>query len=415
MTKHWTARAFARQRGTVSVALVLSAALGLHAPAYAGRVSGVDIGDASITVRFDAPVDKATSFALAQPDRIGLDITGVDPGTSGTPAGPVSAIRQGRFATDTTRLVFDLSAPTMVTGGSFSADGQSLTIGIAPAPDGDMERAIEASRKVYLPPASAMGRAPRGRYALSVRLDPPEQGPPPPRIAGRADRPLVVIDAGHGGFDPGALSPDGTREKDITLSVARAIRDELVRGGRVRVALTREDDRFLVLQERAQIARGLKADLFISIHADSAPNTGATGATIYTLSEVASDATAARLAARENKADVINGVNLSGQSADISSILIDLAQRETMNSSARFADLLKREASGAIPFRADYHRMAGFAVLKAPDTPAILLEVGYVTNTGDVARLTSPGGRAAIASSIRRAVDVQFARRMASR
>ncbi len=397
------------------MALLLSAAFGLHSPAFAGRVSGVDIGEASITVRFDAPVEKATSFALAGPDRIAIDIAGADPGPSGAPAGAVASIRQGRFSPDTTRMVFDLASPAMVTGGSFSDDGQSLTLAIAPAPDGDMNRAVLASRKTYLPPAATLGRTPRSRYALSVRLDPPEPGPPPPRIAGRADRPLVVIDPGHGGFDPGALSPDGTREKDITLAVARAIRDELVRGGRVRVALTRDDDRFIVLQERAPIARGLKADLFISIHADSAPNTGATGATIYTLSEIASDATAARLAARENKADVINGINLSGQSSDISSILIDLAQRETMNASARFADLLKRESAGAIPFKADYHRMAGFAVLKAPDTPAILLEVGYVTNAVDVARLTSPGGRAAIASSIRRAVDVQFARRMASR
>ncbi len=412
MMKHWTARGFARQRGVVPAALLLSAALGLSSPAFAGRVSGVDVAEDSIVLRFDAPVEKATSLILAGPDRIAVDVTGAEPGELGVAAGPVAAIRQGRFAADTTRVVFDMNAPRRITAGRFSPDGQSLTLTMAP-PTGDaIAAAAGAPRKVWLPPVSASARPPRSRYALSIQLDAPEPGPPPPRIMGRSDRPLIVIDAGHGGFDPGALSPNGTREKDITLAVARAIRDELVRGGRVRVALTREDDRFLVLQERAQIARALKADLFISIHADSAPGTEATGATIYTLSEVASDATAARLAARENKADVINGVNLSGQSSDISSILIDLAQRETMNASARFADVLKREGSGAIPFKADYHRMAGFAVLKAPDTPAILLEVGYVTNATDVARLTSPAGRTAIASSIRRAVDVHFARRV---
>lgn len=411
MTKHWTARGNARQRGPVPAAIALSAMLGLSSPALAGRMTGVEVSGDNLVLRFDGPVEKASAIVLAAPDRIAVDVTGAEPGALGEPAGAVSAIRQGRFAADTTRVVFDMAAPRRITAGRFSDDGQSLTLSIAPG----VESASAAPRRIWVPKAAESAARPRNRYALSVELDAPEPGPPPPRITGRADRPLVVIDAGHGGFDPGALSPDGTREKDITLAVARAIRDELVRGGRVRVALTREDDRFLVLQERAQIARALKADLFISVHADSAPGTTATGATIYTLSEVASDATAARLAARENKADVINGVNLSGQSADISSILIDLAQRETMNASARFADLLKREGSGLMPFKPDYHRMAGFAVLKAPDTPAILLEVGYVTNGADVARLTSPAGRAAIAESIRRAVDVQFARRYASR
>jgi N-acetylmuramoyl-L-alanine amidase len=270
-------------------------------------------------------------------------------------------------------------------------------------------------RPVYRSPETQSAKPPRSRYSLTIPLDPPQPGLPRPRIFGRSDRPLVVIDAGHGGHDPGAISPQSaTREKDVTLGVARAIRDELLRGGRVRVALTRDDDTFLVLQERAEIARGLKADLFISVHADAAAATEASGATIYTLSEVASDRKAAQLAARENKADIINGVNLRGTAADVSSILIDLAQRETMNASARFADLLKREGS-AMPFRGDYHRMAGFAVLKAPDTPAILLEVGYLTNPSDVERITSAAGKAAIATGIRRAVDVHFARRFASR
>lgn len=411
MTKHWTAQVFARQRGRVPAAIALAALAGLSSPALAGRVSGVEVAEASLVLRFDGPVEAARTVVLAAPDRIAVDVTGAEPGSLGAPAGPVVGIRQGRFAADTTRVVFDMAAPRRVTATTVSDDGQSVTLSIAPAVAG----ASSIPAKAWVPKAADAAARPKRRYALSIELDPPVAGPPPPRIQGRADRPLVVIDAGHGGMDPGAIAPGGVREKDITLAVARAIRDELVRGGRVRVALTRDDDRFLVLQERAQIARGLKADLFISIHADSAPNTGATGATIYTLSEVASDATAARLAARENKADVINGINLSGQSADISSILIDLAQRETMNSSARFAELLHREGGSLMPFRGTHHRMAGFAVLKAPDTPAILLEVGYLTNPTDVARLVSAQGRTAIAQSIRRAVDVQFARRFAAR
>lgn len=236
-----------------------------------------------------------------------------------------------------------------------------------------------------------------------------------PRVLGDGDRPLVVIDAGHGGADPGAIGPEGLREKDVTLRIARAIRDELLAGGRARVALTREDDRFLVLRERYGVARRLKADLFISIHCDAAGATTATGASAYTLSEVASDKEAARLAARENKADVIAGVDLGEAAGDVSSILIDLAQRETMNLSAGFARLLGREAKPLIPVKANFHRMASLMVLKAPDMPSVLFETGYISNPVDAAFLASEDGRERIAESVRRAVEAHFARRMARR
>jgi N-acetylmuramoyl-L-alanine amidase len=224
-----------------------------------------------------------------------------------------------------------------------------------------------------------------------------------------------VIDAGHGGRDPGAINPvNGKREKDVTLGIAKRIRDELVASGRARVALTREDDSFIVLRDRSAIARNIGADLFISIHADSAQG-DARGATVYTLSEVASDREAQLLATRENKADIVSGVNLGGENADVASILVDLAQRETMNNSAGFANLLKREGSGLIPFRPDYHRMAGFAVLKAPDTPSVLLEVGYISSPGDTQRIASAEGQRNIATGIRKAVDIHFAKRVASR
>lgn len=186
-----------------------------------------------------------------------------------------------------------------------------------------------------------------------------------PRVRGADNRPLVVIDAGHGGVDPGAINPvTGLREKDVTLAIAKEIRDTLVASGRVRAALTREDDRYILHRERYGIARRLHADLFISIHCDSAGAGEARGATAYTLSDVASDKEAARLAARENKADVIAGVDLGGNS-DVSSILIDLTQRETMNASASFARLLGREAQPLIPVKPTFHRMASLMVLKA--------------------------------------------------
>ena len=248
---------------------------------------------------------------------------------------------------------------------------------------------------------------------FTIALD--GEAPDLPRILGsrRADRPLVVLDAGHGGRDPGAVSPIGDRrEKDVTLAVATAIRDALAASGRVRVAMTREDDRFLVLRDRYEIARRLKADLFISIHADAAPhNDDARGATIYTLSEVASDREAALLAARENRVDRLGDAPL-GEDEGVNRILIDLAQRESMNISADFAALLKREGSNYFPFRSDYHRFASLIVLKAPDIPSILFESGYLTNDADTAYIHSAEGQTQIATGMRRAIEAHFARRI---
>ncbi len=396
-------------------ALFLAAVTPLSGADAAG-VSAVEIDDGAITVRFDDVVENASSFALAGPDRIALDVAGVDPGQSAAGSGPVSRVRQGRFNATTTRIVFDLASPALVRDGSFSADGRALTLALDPVDARSFAAAATGVRKVYLPPVAHRAQPPRSSYSLTIPLGAPRSGIPRPRVYGPEGRPLVVIDAGHGGHDPGTISPvTGKREKDLTLAVARAIKDSLLASGRVRVALTREDDHFIVLRDRSAIARAVKADLFISVHADSAPADSASGATIYTLSEVASDREAQLLAARENKSDVINGVNLGGENKEIASILVDLAQRETMNASAQFATLLKREATGLMPFRSDYHRMAGFAVLKAPDTPAILLEVGYVTNAEDVARLSSTDGQRSIAAGVRKAVEIHFARRLASR
>jgi N-acetylmuramoyl-L-alanine amidase len=237
---------------------------------------------------------------------------------------------------------------------------------------------------------------------------------PLPRIYGArsADRPLVVLDPGHGGRDPGATSPFGERrEKHVTLAIAVAIRDALATSGRVRVAMTREDDRYLVLRDRYEIARRLGADLFISIHADAAPfNDQARGATVYTLSEVASDREAALLAEQQNESDQIGGAPLS-EDAGVNRILIDLAQRESMNVSADFAALLKREAEPFFPFRPDYHRFAALVVLKAPDVPSILFETGYLTNPVDVEYIHSAEGQRQIALGMKSAVETHFARR----
>jgi len=268
-----------------------------------------------------------------------------------------------------------------------------------------------AASFLFLLAASASAAPPPNRASAVIPPRPGRLGLPPVLGPKKAGLPLVVIDAGHGGHDPGSSSSDGSeREKDVALAIALAIRDELVQSGDVRVALTRSDDRFLVLAERREIARRLRADLFISIHCDSAPNPQARGASIYTLSETSSDRVAAALAARENKADVINGVDLSRETNDVSSILIDLAQRETMNVSSAFATLLQRELAPLIGLKPNFHKTAGLMVLKAPDVPSVLLETGYISNDDDLALLTSSAYRRKIATGVRRAIDAHFAR-----
>jgi N-acetylmuramoyl-L-alanine amidase len=258
-------------------------------------------------------------------------------------------------------------------------------------------------------PAAGGGAAAR----VDIPLPESATGPLPEVTPARGDDPpLVVIDPGHGGRDPGARSPyDGVLEKDVTLRLARAIRDELAASGRVRAALTRDGDTYLALQERYEIARRLGADLFISIHADAAPaNDLARGATIYTLSEVASDRQAAQLAQRENSSDLIGGARLSPDPR-VNMILIDLAQRESMAASAEFARILHREAAPIFPFRPEWHRFAAFVVLKAPDIPSILFESGYLTNQVDVAYIQSAEGQRQIATGMRQAIEAHFARR----
>ena len=256
------------------------------------------------------------------------------------------------------------------------------------------------------------------RYSVTMPIGSPKPSIALPPVEGPddAELPLVVIDAGHGGHDPGAISPhSGAREKDVTLAIARALRAELLATGRMRVALTRGDDRFLVLEERYGIARRLQADLFISLHADAAESPDARGASIYTLSEVASDREAARLAARENKANVIGGIDLGAQSNAVASILIDLTQRETMTLAADFARLLQREAAGAVTFRSTARRFAAFVVLKSPDTPSVLFETGFISNRADAELLASAAGQRALARGVRNAVQAHFARVAAAR
>lgn len=412
----WTPPGSARHIARVTFLLALLAGWLAGTPSWAGTIRDIDIGAGRIVIRFDDQVADASAFVLDDPTRLALDLKGVTPGRRANGGGLVSQVRQGARG-DGARVVFDLTRPAIVTEGRFDDDGRTLTLALRTVDEARFARAAAEGRMSFLPPFTFTRAASRHSYSVSVPV--PARaigGAPMPRVFGNDDsRPLVVIDAGHGGHDPGAISANGLREKDITLKIAHAMRDELLRGGRVRVALTRDDDRYLLLRDRFEVARKLGASLFVSVHCDSAGNDQASGATVYTLSEVASDKEANRLAARENKSDILAGVDLAAQAPDVSSILIDLTQRETLNTSASFARLLGREASQLIPVKANAHRMASLMVLKAPDMPSILFETGYISNMSDADRLNSRDGRQKVAESLKRAVDIHFATRMASR
>jgi N-acetylmuramoyl-L-alanine amidase len=241
---------------------------------------------------------------------------------------------------------------------------------------------------------------PTGQSAIGL---PPIEGP------ADASRPLVVIDAGHGGHDPGATGPGGIREKTLTLALALAVRDALLADGHVRVALTRSDDRFLALTERSGIASRMHANLFVSIHADAADVPDATGATVYTLSDKATDALADAVAVRENRVDTINGVSLDGKGDTVSQFLVDLSQQRMRTNSQDFAALIRREGQGTIRFRDVPQQQAAFVVLKSLDLPSALLEAGYVSNPDDVRTMTSRAWRDGFGKAVAHAIEIFLA------
>jgi len=248
------------------------------------------------------------------------------------------------------------------------------------------DAAAQSSLTVNLPPA-AMDRI----YAAPVARG----------------RPIVVIDAGHGGRDPGATSVSGqVHEKDLTLVLAQALRDELVKRGRVRVAMTRDDDRYLTLDDRAAVARRLDAAMFVSIHIDSAANPLARGASVYSLSDVASDAEAATLAARENAGD-----NAGGGGGSVDAVLADLAMRDQMSASADLAVRLVGKAAGRVELRPNPHRFAAFHVLRRAEAPAVLFEAGYLSNADDELLLRNPDARARMVLALAQAIEAEVAAR----
>ena len=255
-------------------------------------------------------------------------------------------------------------------------------------------------------PRALIGEARPG--SVTVALD-PAVGEVKLTTAGSPGRPIVLIDPGHGGHDPGAIGVSGTvAEKDLTLTFARDLRKVLVERGRVRVGLTRDNDRYLTLDQRADIARRLGASAYVSLHIDAAPNPLARGATVYSLSDVASDSEAARLAARENRA---GGALSSAADGSVRSMLSDLALREQMTASATLAERMVRKSAGRFLLRPEPHRFADFRVLRRAEVPAVLFEAGYISNVDDEALLLQPKKRREIVLALAQAIEADIASR----
>jgi len=257
---------------------------------------------------------------------------------------------------------------------------------------------------------AAFGLAVDDAWAESPKKKSMAKPVPPPRPK------LVMIDPGHGGRDPGALGVRGTQEKSVVITIARDLQRELLAGGRYRVLLTRGGDSYVALRERVARAQEAKADLFLSLHADSHPDSEVRGASVYTLSEDASDREAAALAARENREATVSGVRLAEQPDVVARALVAMSQRGTVNDSRRLADtIVQTFGSNGVRLLPRTHRQAGFAVLTSPDIPAALVEMGYLSNPQDEKLLTVRQHQLALARALRASVDAHFGAAVATR
>lgn len=377
------------------------------AVAQTPEVTGVRAGENGDATRFvldlTGPVDFDV-FTLDGPDRVVIDFSEVSwslPSDSHQlETGLIDGFRYGLFDSGKSRIVLDTSGAVGVRSAFLLEPSANfgyrfvLDLEVGSTTFDDVAAAVEPE-------------------AESAFIAPAWSGPPLPGIKPPPDRWIVVIDAGHGGVDPGAIGVSGTREKNITLTAAQDLKGLLEATGRYHVVLTRDDDTFLRLGDRVSLARSAGADLFISVHADSIADASVHGAGVYTLSETGSDKEADQLAQQENKADLIAGVDFINVAYDAvtTNILIDLAQRETKNASSSFASLLTDELNEAVDLRGNAHRFAGFRVLKAPDVPSVLVEMGYLSNATEERNMLDQAFRLRFMSAVVEAVDTFFSTR----
>lgn len=342
-------------------------------------------------------------FVLPDPYRVVVDLPqiefGVPPETGKHGRGMVSAYRFGLIAPGKSRIVLDLTDPVAV-------DKSFLLDAVDDQPARLVIDLVRTDRAAFLRTAAA-------QKSSDMSAHPQAPQPSPPLLPeNQPGLPIVVVDPGHGGIDMGATSKSGEQEKAIVLEFARRLADKINGTGRYRAVLTRDSDTFISLSGRVQFARANRASLFISVHADTLHDPfGVRGATIYTLSDRASDAESARYAEQENKADAIAGVDLAAEPGDVADILIDLTRRETKSFSNGFAKVLIDEFQAAATLNKNPHRSAGFRVLTAPDIPSVLLELGYLSSRDDVKLLTSEDWRSRAADAVVTAIDGFFQQR----
>ncbi|HEX8664950.1 MAG TPA: N-acetylmuramoyl-L-alanine amidase [Beijerinckiaceae bacterium] len=392
---------------------LLPAALALSAPALSAPQDQAPLAVAAevkaegprtrLTFTLSEPVE-ARPFVLERPDRVVVELPRVNfqlpPEAGRRREGLVASFRYGLFAAGRSRVVIDLAQPALVTrveAATRASDGAALlTVELTRTDRETFRRAARPEAPAALAAAAA---------------DPEATG----SVASADKRPLVVLDAGHGGIDPGAVASTGAFEKDIVFSFVERLRERLEATGRYRVLMTRDHDVFVPLDERVRMARAAKADLFISIHADSissAPHIR--GGTVYTGAERATDTESQNLAERENKADEVAGLVPRDTANDVADILQELTLRETRGFSHRFAKRLLGKLDPVMTLSKKPHREAGFVVLRAPDVPSVLVELGYLSSKRDIDLLTSDAWRDRSAAAMTVAIDQYFGTRVAS-
>lgn len=407
---------------------------GMPSPARALTVDDVRFGAHPGKTRIVFDLSEKTDFRvflLGDPWRMVIDMPAFDWQVSAVPtpsSSGVKSIRQGMLQPGFSRIVIDMRGPVDIKSVFVLPHDKTvpdrLVIDFAPASAAEFAAAREkvyGRLKVKDTPSlqeaapSAVPPPPVRKTAQPREEEVAAAAPPalalPPRKPGQRTRekPLIIIDAGHGGIDPGASGDGGLAEKNVTLAMAKELKRQLESSGRYKVALTRDKDTYLRLYQRVDFARKKEGDLFISLHADSIGKSNVRGASIYTLSEHASDEETEKLAMRENRADLIAGVDLSAEDEVVVNILVDLTMRDTMNQANFLAGTVARGLSGSgINLLENAHRSAGFAVLKAPDIPSILIEMGFMSNGSDARMLSSSAFQQKLAKALLASLDSYF-------
>lgn len=393
-----------------------AAAPGGDTPGAVGLRYGVSGAVTRLVVDFDRPIPFRTRL-VENGYRLLIDLPEIDWRLPEDlrPRGLISGQRHRAVEGDASQLTVDLTGPGTVAGSRLlgPSGGSRLWRLVVDLTGGSGAARSSHPTAVPIPVPKPMAATPE---PILVRAAAPVPlvmaalpAARPAAVLPLPARPILVIDPGHGGIDPGATGIHGVPEKDVVLAMARTLQRRLTRDGRYAVVLTRDDDRFVRLRERIAKAREAGAALLVSLHADSAVGAMARGVSVYTLSTTASDEEAGRLASKENKSDILSGADLSHHDPLVTSILIDLAQRDTNNRSIAFADLLSGELADDGSLVQRTRRYAGFAVLKSPDLPSVLLELGYLSDRTDAGNLGRERYRAQLAEAVARAVDRWFA------